>query len=88
MQTRLRLHAAPATFASLAVVLALAVVGVVLLSGSKAAAVQPLSCGDTITTDATLHHNLVNCPNNGILIGANGVTLDLNSHTIDGRRDG
>jgi hypothetical protein len=45
---------------------------------------QQLSCGDTITTDATLHHNLVNCPNNGIIIGADNVTLDLSYHTIDG----
>ena len=44
---------------------------------------QP-KCGDTITTDTTLHHNLVNCPNNGIVIGADNVTLDLNYHTIDG----
>jgi len=41
-------------------------------------------CGDTITTDATLHHDLVNCPNNGIVIGADDVTLDLNYHRIDG----
>ena len=26
----------------------------------------------------------VNCPNNGILIGADNITLDLNYHTIDG----
>jgi parallel beta-helix repeat protein len=44
---------------------------------------QP-QCGDTITTDTTLHHNLVNCPDNGIIIGADNVTLDLNSHRIDG----
>jgi hypothetical protein len=83
MQAKLRLHAAPATFASLAVVLGLAVAGVIVFSGGEAAAVQQLSCGDTITTDATLHHNLVNCPNNGIVIGADNVTLDLNYHTID-----
>jgi parallel beta-helix repeat protein len=74
----------PATFVSLAVILALAVVGVVVLGGGKAAAVQQLSCGDTITADTTLHKNLVNCPNNGIIIGADDVTLDLNYHTIDG----
>ncbi len=84
MPARFRLHAAPATFVSLAVILALATVGVVVLGGGKAAAVQQVSCGDTITTDATLHHNLVNCPNNGLLIGADNVTLDLNYHTIDG----
>ena len=78
------LHAAPATLVSLAVVLALAVAGLlVALSGAKAASNQ-LSCGDTITTDTTLHHNLVNCPNNGIIIGADDVTLDLNYHTVHG----
>jgi parallel beta-helix repeat protein len=84
MQAKLRLHAAPATFASLAAILALAVAGVVVLGGGKAAAVQQLSCGDTITADTTLHRNLVNCPNNGIIIDADNVTLDLNYHTIDG----
>jgi parallel beta-helix repeat protein len=84
MPTKLRLHAALATFVSLAVVLVLAVVGVVVLGAGKAAAVQQPSCGDTITTDTTLHNNLVNCPDNGILIGADNVTLDLNYHTIDG----
>ena len=84
MQAKLRLHAAPATLASLAVILALAVVGVVVLGGGKVAAVQQLSCGDTITTDTKLHRDLVNCPNNGIVIGANNVTLDLNGHRIDG----
>jgi hypothetical protein len=81
MSAKLRgLHVARATFVSLAVVLTLAVVGVVLLGGGKAAAVQQLSCGDTITADATLHHDLVNCPNNGIIIGADNITLDLNGH--------
>jgi hypothetical protein len=84
MQAKPRLHPAPATFASLAAVLAFAVVGVVVLGGGKAAAVQQVSCGDTITADTTLRHNLVNCPNNGIIIGADNVTLDLNYHTIDG----
>jgi parallel beta-helix repeat protein len=55
--------------------------GVVASSGAEAA--SNVSCGDTITTDATLHHNLVSCPNNGIIIGADNVTLDLNYHTID-----
>src|SRR4051794_29948605 len=83
MQAKPRLHAAPATFVSLAVILALAIAGVVALSGAEAASNQP-NCGDTITTDVTLHHNLVNCPNNGIIIGADNVTLDLNYHRIDG----
>ena len=84
MAAKIRPAGVPATFVSVAAILALAVVGVVLLGGGKAAAVQQLSCGDTITADATLRHNLVNCPNNGIIIGADNVTLDLNYHRIDG----
>src|SRR4051794_16470173 len=61
MSARLRPHAVPATLLSLAVALALAVAGVLTLSGAKAASPQP-KCGDTITADTTLHHDLVNCP--------------------------
>ena len=45
---------------------------------------SPVSCGDTITTDTTLGSDLGNCPNNGIVIGADNITLDLNGHKIDG----
>jgi parallel beta-helix repeat protein len=97
MPAKLRLHAAPATVVSLAVILALTAIGLVAVSRAstarsrpsrtgrspEAAAKQP-KCGDTITTDTTLHHDLVNCPNNGILIGADNITLNLNGHTIDG----
>jgi hypothetical protein len=41
-------------------------------------------CGDTITSDTTLRADLIGCPNNGIVIGANGVTLNLNGHVITG----
>ena len=68
MPAKLRLHAASATFFSLAMILAIAVVGLVALTGAEAAD-QP-KCGDTITADTTLHKDLVNCPNNGIVIGA------------------
>jgi parallel beta-helix repeat protein len=43
-----------------------------------------VGCGDTITADTTLDSDLLNCPNNGIVIGADDITLDLNGHTIDG----
>jgi parallel beta-helix repeat protein len=35
-------------------------------------------------TDTTLDSDLVNCPNNGIVIGADGIALDLNGYTVDG----
>ncbi len=88
MRQRVRSHLTHANVAAmlvgLAVLLTAAVVALVAFGGGAAIAAKPLSCGDTITTDVTLHRNLVNCPNNGIIIGADNVTLDLNYHTIDG----
>ena len=43
-----------------------------------------MSCGDEITADTALDSDLVNCANNGIVIGADDITLDLNGHRIDG----
>src|SRR3954452_4079359 len=82
MPAKIRPLAVPATLAGLLVTVILALAGVVALSGAEAA--SNVSCGDTITTDVTLHHNLANCPNNGIIIGADNITFDLNYHTIDG----
>ncbi len=45
-------------------------------------------CGATITADTTLHHDLLDCPGNGIVIGADHITLDLNGHTVDGAGSG
>jgi nitrous oxidase accessory protein NosD len=50
--------------------------------GAKAKG-QP-KCGDTITADTKLHKDLVDCPNNGIVIGADSITLNLNGHLVDG----
>jgi hypothetical protein len=84
MSSKLRLDVAPATLFSLAAILALAVVVLLALAGAKAAGQGQPQCGDTITTDTTLHHDLVDCPNNGILIGADNITLNLNGHLVDG----
>lgn len=83
MSARLRLHAAPATPVLVAAAVVLTAVGLLTLSGAEAADNQP-SCGDTITVDTTLESDLVDCPNNGIVIGADDVTLDLNGHTVSG----
>ena len=83
MPAKPRLHTAPATLVSVAGVLTFAVFALVALSGAQAASKQP-RCGDTITADTTLHHDLVNCSKNAIVIGADGITLDLNGHLIDG----
>jgi hypothetical protein len=53
-------------------------------STSPAAKPVHVSCGETITVDTALDSDLVNCPNNGIVIGADDITLDLNGHTVAG----
>ena len=56
---------------------------VTLICAGQASAAN-VACGETITADTTLDGDLVGCPNNGIVIGADGVTLDLGGHVIDG----
>jgi parallel beta-helix repeat protein len=61
-----------------------AMVAALLLPASGQAQGGRVSCGATITTDTKLRTDLANCPNNGIVIGANDITLDLNGHTVRG----
>jgi parallel beta-helix repeat protein len=55
-----------------------------LALGAGQASANHVSCGDEISADTTLDSDLVNCPNHGIVIGADDVTLDLNGHLVDG----
>ena len=71
------------TVVSRVTILALVVAGLTVLGPDQALANQ-VSCGTTITTDTKLDSDLVDCPSNGILMGADNITLDLNGHTIDG----
>ncbi len=64
--------------------LAAMALSVALLSGARAAPPVNVSCGETITADTTLDADLFDCPNNGIVIGADDITLDLNGHRVDG----
>jgi parallel beta-helix repeat protein len=68
----------------LAVPVVLLVLGCCLAVGAGPAFASHVSCGAIITSDTTLDSDLTNCPANGIVIGADDITLDLNGHTIDG----
>ena len=46
--------------------------------------VCPLFCGDTIYVDTVLKEDLLDCAGDGIVIGADNVTLDCAGHVIDG----
>jgi parallel beta-helix repeat protein len=51
---------------------------------SSSPAPVTVSCGETLTRSATLANDLLNCPGNGLVIGASHITIDLDGHTIDG----
>ena len=67
----------------IAVCVAVGVAGVLAVGPGSANASQ-VSCGQTIKSDTKLSNDLVDCPDNGIIIGRDGITLDLNGHTVDG----
>jgi hypothetical protein len=66
------------------VVFALVGVGTLAIGHGGQTRARHIRCGQQIRRDRTLHRDLHNCPNKGIVIKADGVTLDLNCHTIDG----
>ncbi|HKX56928.1 MAG TPA: DNRLRE domain-containing protein, partial [Xanthomonadales bacterium] len=43
-----------------------------------------VSCGQVITVSTRILNNLSECPEDGLVIGASGIILDLNGLTIDG----
>jgi parallel beta-helix repeat protein len=63
--------------------IALALTALALL-GAPTAQATHVQCGDVVTQDTTLDSDLLNCPGDGVVIGADGITLDLNGHLIDG----
>lgn len=63
-----------------------------ILAGFLALAVSPaaahsttnVQCSQTLTHSVKLANNLINCLGDGLVIGADGITVDLNGHTVDG----
>lgn len=53
-----------------------------VLAGSAAG--DTLDCGDVITEDTTLTADVGPCAGEGIIVAADGITLDLGGHTISG----
>jgi parallel beta-helix repeat protein len=71
------------TLKQLVVVVALAL-AVAVAAGGSMAQTSDLSCGATITVDTTLEADLTGCGSNGLVVGADDITLDLNGHSISG----
>ena len=45
---------------------------------------QTVSCGELVMTSIVLENDLINCPGYGLIVGAPNITIDLDSHIIDG----
>ena len=43
-----------------------------------------VECGDRVTRDVRLDDDLVNCRGNGLMVAADGITIDLGGHVVDG----
>jgi hypothetical protein len=54
-----------------------------LLAAPAVAPAANVACGQTITTDTTLDGDVANCPGDGIVIGADNITLNLGGHVVD-----
>jgi parallel beta-helix repeat protein len=46
--------------------------------------VRNVTCGETITESVRIANSLVDCPADGLLVGAPGITIDLGGHRLDG----
>ncbi len=64
---------------------AVAVVTVTVGPAAHAAGTPIIACGQTVTTTAFLAHDL-NCTDDGIVIGASGITVDLKGFVVRGDR--
>lgn len=51
------------------------------------AAAVTVTCGQLLTTNTTVSNDLTDCPADGLRIGASGITVNLNGHTIDGAEE-
>ena len=68
---------------ALVATLALTCTGVTARPGAAAVEPQP-HCGSVLTHSIVLTRDLIGCPSNGLVIGADNVTLDLHGHAVDG----
>lgn len=64
---------------------ALVMLGTAIHISPAAAAPAPVKCRTVITTSTTLTANVGPCSSDGLIIGADGITLDLGGFAVQGR---
>lgn len=55
-----------------------------VLATSSAAGATHIGCGAVITQSTTLHQNIGPCPGEGLIVAADGITLNLNGYRVSG----
>lgn len=80
----MRIRTTPATRPGFGCAVLASAALVVCATGIGRADAAQIRCGERITKDTTLTKDLKNCPDKGLVIAADHVTLDLNGHTVDG----
>jgi Right handed beta helix region len=68
------------------VLVALAVVVAAILAGSASA--LTIACGSVVTANTTLTADLQACPGDGLVVAADGITVNLAGYTISGTGHG
>ena len=58
--------------------------GAVVPLDASASSATAVVCGQTLTQNTRLANDLVDCPGNGLIIGADHITVDLGGHSVDG----
>jgi hypothetical protein len=61
----------------------LSIAAALLAAPASALAADP-GCGAVVTEDVVLESDLVGCPEDGLVVAAAGVTVDLNDHLVSG----
>ena len=49
---------------------------------------RTVACGDTITESVRIANSLIDCPADGLIVGAPGIVIDLGGHRVDGAGTG
>ena len=80
------LHSFEASKTRVRVGVVAAIIAVAALATPGAAVAA--ACGDVLTKSTKLTNDLINCPGDGLVIGAPKVILDLNGHSITGTGNG
>jgi hypothetical protein len=68
-------------------VAALSFAAVLVGAAASGAMAQELACGAEVTSDVTLDASLSGC-STGLVVGADGITIDLNGYSIEGVGEG